>query len=235
MEPFILVGPEGCGKDMMIRHAFKQRRSTTITVLNCNAQTTAADVVSKIDQTCSLFSAPEGRVYRPRECERLVLYLKDLNLPKPDRYDTCMLIAFLQQLVTFGGFYDAHLEFLRIERVQIVCSMNPATTVGRWPLSTRFTAIARILVVDYPEPNELEAVYETLLGAALAELDTLGKVDSKWCRLSAAGDRQNLAQTMVRFFCLVWFLIESEKVNLGLLLTLLNVFCSQLFSSNSCV
>jgi dynein heavy chain 2 len=48
LEPFILVGPEGCGKDMIIRLALQQRRSTSITTLNCNAQTTAADVVSKI-------------------------------------------------------------------------------------------------------------------------------------------------------------------------------------------
>jgi hypothetical protein len=41
-----------------------------------------------------------------RDCERLVLYLKDINLPRPDQYDTCQLIAFLQQIITFGGFYD---------------------------------------------------------------------------------------------------------------------------------
>jgi dynein heavy chain 2 len=75
MAPFILVGPEGCGKDMVIRHAFGQRRSTTVTTLNCNAQTTAQDVVSKVAQTCSLFSGPDGRVYRPRDSERLVLYV----------------------------------------------------------------------------------------------------------------------------------------------------------------
>ena len=175
MDPFILVGPEGCGKDMVIRHAFAQRRATSVTTLNCNAQTTAADVVSKIAQTCSLFSAPEGRVYRPRDAERLVLYLKDLNLPRPDQYDTCMLIAFLQQLITFGGFYDPSLEFLRLERVQIVCSMNPATTVGRHALSTRFTAIARIGILDYPEAAELVAVYEALLGAVFAELKVRGQ------------------------------------------------------------
>lgn len=73
----------------------------------------------KVAQTCSLFSAPDGRVYRPRDCERLVLYLKDINLPRPDKYDTCMLIAFLQQLQTFGGFYDENLEFLRLERVHV--------------------------------------------------------------------------------------------------------------------
>lgn len=58
-------------------------------------------------------------MYRPRDCERLVLYLKDINLPRPDKYDTCMLIAFLQQLQTFGGFYDENLEFLRLERVHV--------------------------------------------------------------------------------------------------------------------
>lgn len=73
----------------------------------------------QVAQTCSLFSAPDGRVYRPRDCERLVLYLKDINLPRPDKYDTCMLIAFLQQLQTFGGFYDENLEFLRLERVHV--------------------------------------------------------------------------------------------------------------------
>lgn len=74
---------------------------------------------TQVAQTCSLFSAPDGRVYRPRDCERLVLYLKDINLPRPDKYDTCMLIAFLQQLQTFGGFYDENLEFLRLERVHV--------------------------------------------------------------------------------------------------------------------
>ena len=34
---------------------------------------------------------------------RVVLFLKDINPPKPDQYNTCMLIAFLQQLLTFDG------------------------------------------------------------------------------------------------------------------------------------
>ncbi|KAH8074196.1 dynein light chain binding protein [Aureococcus anophagefferens] len=165
--PFVVVGPEGCGKNLMIRHAFAARRKVGVATLHCSARTDASHVIAKIGQCCSLFSAPEGRVYRPRDCERLVLYLKDLNLPRPDAYDTCMLIAFLQQLVTFRGFYDASLEFLRLEHVQIVASMNPATTVGRHPLSTRFTATVRVCVLDYPDTAELTAVYAELLEIAL--------------------------------------------------------------------
>ncbi len=171
MEPFLLVGPEGCGKSMVINHAFRQKRSVGVATINCNAQTTADDVINKISQTCSLFSAPEGRVYRPRDCERLVLYLKDINLPRPDMYNTCQLIAFLQQLVTFDGFYDENLEFLRLERIQIVASMNAATTVGRHQLSTRFTAVIRIGVMDYPENSELVSVYDNFLNTVLSSIE----------------------------------------------------------------
>jgi len=212
-EPFIFVGPEGCGKNMIIRHAFEQRRSVAIATINCNAQTTANDVISKIAQTCGLFSAPEGRVYRPRDSERLVLYLKDLNLPKPDMYDSCMLIDFLQQLITFSGFYDQNLEFLHIERIQIVCSMNPATTVGRWPLSTRFTAIVRVGILDYPEASELVNVYDTLLGAAFEELQEQGKLESKWLNGGRSGDRTKLAATMVEIYTLVRakFTVDEQR------------------------
>eukprot|EP00753_Platysulcus_tardus_P014516 PLAT4386.4.p1 GENE.PLAT4386.4~~PLAT4386.4.p1 ORF type:complete len:4448 (-),score=2754.09 PLAT4386.4:79-13422(-) len=166
MEPFILVGPEGAGKDLLLRHTFSAAKAA-VTTLHCNAQTTAEHVIQKIQQSCSLFSSNSGRVYRPRDSDRLVLYLKDVNLPKPDKYNTCMLVAFLQQLITFNGFYDENLEFLGLERVQIVASMNPASTVGRHALSTRFTAIARVGFLGYPSEEELEAVYTRFLSVAL--------------------------------------------------------------------
>ena len=81
-EPFVLVGPEGCGKSMVIKHVFRTKRNVSMATLHCNAQTTADDVIRKIVQTCSLFSAAEGRVYRPRDAERLVLYLK-VKFPVP--------------------------------------------------------------------------------------------------------------------------------------------------------
>ena len=45
------------------------------------------------------------------------MYLKDINLTKPDEYATCMLIALFKKLLTHSSFYDANLEFLGIERV----------------------------------------------------------------------------------------------------------------------
>ncbi|KAL8004079.1 putative AAA+ ATPase domain, dynein heavy chain region D6 P-loop domain-containing protein [Plasmopara halstedii] len=196
MEPFILVGPEGSGKNMLIRQAFKNLKNVTVSVLHCNAQTTADHVIHKIAQCCSLFSTPTGRVYRPRDAERLVLYLKDINLPKPDQYDTCMLIAFLQQLITFNGFYDQHLEFLGIEKIQLVASMNAATTVGRHPLSTRFTAIVKVAYMDYPSTDELVVVYSTFLEGIIDSIST-SLQPSTWRESS---NRDRLAKSMVEVF-----------------------------------
>lgn len=66
-----------------------------------------------------VFTTNVGRVLRPKEGDRLILYLKDLNLPRPDKYETIQLISFLQQLVTYKGFYDDNLEWLSLERVQV--------------------------------------------------------------------------------------------------------------------
>lgn len=56
-----------------------------------------------------------GRILKPKNCQRLILYLKDINLPKPDKYNTIQLIAFLQQMVTHKGFYDSNLEFIQLD------------------------------------------------------------------------------------------------------------------------
>ena len=179
---------------MIIQHAFKQRKNMNITVIHCNAQTTADDIINKIIQTCSIFSTAEGRIFRPRDCDRLVLYLKDINLPRPDMYETCQLIAFLQQLITFEGFYDDALEFLKLEKVHIVASMNAATTVGRHQLSTRFTANVRLINVEYPDTNELVTIYDSFLSIVLNNIPIS---DRKWVNST---DRERLASSIVEIY-----------------------------------
>ena len=38
---------------------------------------------------------------------------------RPDKYETAQAAAFVQALLTHGGFHDEHLEFIRVERVQV--------------------------------------------------------------------------------------------------------------------
>ncbi|XP_071126281.1 cytoplasmic dynein 2 heavy chain 1-like isoform X2 [Mytilus edulis] len=162
-QPFILVGPEGCGKEMLLKHCFEQLRSTQIAIVHCSAQTNPTHVLQKLGQTCMVLNTNTGRVYRPKDCERLVLYLKDINLPKPDKWGTCQLIAFLQQVVTYNGFYDSNLEWVGLEGVQIVASMNAGTGLGRHKLTSRFTSVVRICCIGYPSKDQLQTIYTSYL------------------------------------------------------------------------
>lgn len=178
LDPFIVVGPEGCGKTLLLTNSFKQLRSAGVAVVHCSAQTKAANVIQKLNDSCAAFSTSQGKCLRPKEGERLILFLKDLNLPKPDQYNTIQLIAFLQQLITHKGFHDDNLEWVRIENVQIIGSMNPATTVGRNELSARFSAITNVLYMNYPKQQELELVYKNFLKAVISLAPKL--LDDRW-------------------------------------------------------
>lgn len=83
---------------LLLHHSFQNLRSTQVAMVHCSAQTGPSHVLQKLGQTCMVLNTNTGRVYRPKDSERLILYLKDINLPKPDKWGTCQLIAFLQQV-----------------------------------------------------------------------------------------------------------------------------------------
>ena len=202
-KPFVLVGPEGCGKAMVLEDCFSRLPSTAVASLTCSAQTTASNVIQKLAQCCGKPQSTAGsahRVLRPKDAERLVLYLKDINLPKPDKYDTIQLIAFLQQLLTYGGFYDESQEFIGLMSVQVVCSMSPATTVGRHPITIRFTAIAGIAYMPYAPRDEMAAVY-----AAMFEEFTEGT------RYSSPSQRGLLAETVLDVYDVVTRTFSADE------------------------
>ncbi|CAE7570289.1 DYH1B [Symbiodinium sp. CCMP2456] len=198
-QPFLVSGPEGAGKNLLIRHAIHRLQNESdaalnVAVLNCNAQTSSKDVLQKLRQFCAISTGTTGRIYRPREGRRLVLYLKDINLPTPDKYDTSEIIMFLQQAVMHKGFYDDDLEFVLLEHIQIVASIAPASTLGRHRLATRFTANVRVCSISYPSSEELVEVYTHFLRATFTSPD--------WQNVSdrSHGLCEKLAEAMVDIY-----------------------------------
>jgi len=98
----------------------------------------------------------------------------------------------LHQLVCYKGFYDDNLEFVFLERVQIVASMNPSTTVGRHNISSRFTANVRLACVEYPASEELLPVYSEFMKTILAQPSCGGG--------QLAGSSKKLAQFVIELF-----------------------------------
>jgi dynein heavy chain 2 len=93
-------------------------------------------------------SVGESKVLKPRGCQRLLLILRDLNLARPDRYDTVQLVSWLQQAITHGGFYDSNTNFVTLRNIQIVGTVAPENAPGRIPLCPRFTGSARVLALN---------------------------------------------------------------------------------------
>ncbi|TRY75069.1 hypothetical protein TCAL_08574 [Tigriopus californicus] len=200
-QPFLLVGPEGCGKSLILKDCFKKLRSTNVAVVHCSAHITPQHVIQKLSQVCLSVSSSNGRVLRPKECDRLVLYLKDLNLASPDKYGTCMLIAFLQQVLTYGGFYDNNLEWVGLEAIQIVGSMTAGTGLGRHALNTRFTSTVRVYSLDQPNKEYLEVVYTSYLGAVLRHISPNSQTWSSESKVSQlAGSMVSIYQQLKQTF-----------------------------------
>ncbi|KAI9209802.1 uncharacterized protein BJ171DRAFT_594818 [Polychytrium aggregatum] len=166
--PLLLVGPEGSGKHMLLRYCFQQLKGTTVATIHCSAQTRSSHILQRLNQNCLTLNTNTGRVLRPKDSERLVLYLKDINLPKPDKYETVELVQFLQQLITYNGFYDKNLEWICVEHIQIVASMNPSSTMGRHRLTTRLTSVMRQYAMTYSDREQLHVIYRILTQTVLS-------------------------------------------------------------------
>ena len=106
-------------------------------------------MVSRIPSSSGV-NENSGRIFRPREGDTLILFLKDVNLVKPDKWGTSALVTFLQQLLTYRGFHVESLEWVGLEGVQIVISINPSSTLGRCELTTeRATQRFGVHVADH--------------------------------------------------------------------------------------
>ncbi len=105
----LVVGPEGCGKEILVQatvETLRAREKVEVCVIHCNAKTTSRDLLFKLKQLCLKGSCATGRILRPKGCQRLVIVLKELNLPQPDKYSTCELATFLTSIFSHHCFYD---------------------------------------------------------------------------------------------------------------------------------
>lgn len=47
-----------------------------------------------------------------QEGMRVVVFVRDADVPQPDKYATSQLAMLLQQVLTYNGFYDKHNDFI---------------------------------------------------------------------------------------------------------------------------
>lgn len=59
-----------------------------------------------------------------------------------------------------------------LERIWIVGSMNPATTMGRQTLAPRLAALMRVAYMSYPSPDDLLTIYSDMLARSLCQVNS---------------------------------------------------------------
>lgn len=166
-KPIFLVGPEGCGKNTILRHCLQYYKGYKSTCISCSSQTTSAQLIQQLQASCSSFTTSAGQVLRPKEGERLILVVQNVNLPKPDKYGTVELHSFIQQLILYHGFYNKDLEWIGIEKVQIIATMNPVVSCGRYAVAPRLLAVVNVITLTYPSRSSLTNIYSTYWGGLL--------------------------------------------------------------------
>uniref|UniRef100_A0A1B0AQ10 Dynein heavy chain, cytoplasmic n=1 Tax=Glossina palpalis gambiensis TaxID=67801 RepID=A0A1B0AQ10_9MUSC len=102
---FLLVGPAGAAKTLLMRYAVQEMNGYDLVVINCSAQMTPAYVLRCVKQNCIAVSGVRGREYKPRQ-QRLVVFLKNLDLCYLDTWQCNAVVELLQQIVQRQGFYN---------------------------------------------------------------------------------------------------------------------------------
>uniref|UniRef100_A0A1I8MV06 Dynein heavy chain, cytoplasmic n=1 Tax=Musca domestica TaxID=7370 RepID=A0A1I8MV06_MUSDO len=163
--PFLIVGPPGSAKTLLIEHAVDDMSGYDLVIINCSTQLTPAYIIHCIKQNCLAVSGVRGREYRPKQT-RLVIYLKNLDLCYVDAWGCCEIVELLLQLVQRQGFYNDNLEWINVSGLQICGSISQQTTTAATAnaslvkIAPRYLAINHMLHVGYPSQQDMLAVIQ---------------------------------------------------------------------------
>ncbi|XP_056634261.1 cytoplasmic dynein 2 heavy chain 1 [Diorhabda sublineata] len=158
---FLLVGPHGSAKTLILEALCHERSNAEIVTIHCSGSLMPNFVVTKIYQYCLQVNTHKGKQLRPKK-GHLILHFKNLHLLKSDKWGTNILIEFLNQLIDYKGFFDSNVEFIGIENITIVGSLEATCN-----LSQRFTSNLRIFTISLPEPEDFSIIIVSYLTAVL--------------------------------------------------------------------
>ena len=156
---FMMVGHDGCGKETLLFHCVKELSSTRLVKVYCNSRTSPDDLKSRIYEAYTPYNSNVGRVLHPKQFDNVIIFIKNLDIPRPDKWGTVHLVSFIRQIAAYHGFYDSNFEWMSLKNTQIIITLCPNENVERFPISTRLTSIFRICYVSHSDLESLRFIY----------------------------------------------------------------------------
>lgn len=123
------------------------------------------------------------KLLQPPGGTSLVLILHDIDLVRPDKYATAELLAFVEHAIQHGGFYDSHLDFVALRRIQFIATAGSSASDGCTALPPR---LARSLYTLAMAPAAQDEVVAALTPRAQAAAAAAGAPAAPASRITAA-------------------------------------------------
>lgn len=158
MKPVGLLVLKNSGRSTIINHAiYNSGVNASIAKLSCSYGTTSIDLIKLLSRFC--MSASSGKVLRPKRGERLIVVVENLDLCKKDSWNSCEIVNILQQLIAHEGYYDNNQNWVNLEKVQFVFTLNQNFEEK---ISSRFLSLLRYVNGMASDNNEKLAVLNSL-------------------------------------------------------------------------
>lgn len=176
---FILAGPSGNSKSLMINSIVSEFSGYQLVTINCSAQLNANQVLQTLKQNCLVISGIRGKEYKPKQ-SRLILFMKNIDLCPIDSWGTSEVIELLLQIMNRSGFYSENLEWISISGLQICGTL---TDISKQNLSTRFLSKCNFILTSYPNESDMQNIFVNFLGFIYNKNNSITMKKEKLCEI----------------------------------------------------